>query len=374
MSLFERTFTKINANAELKAAGKFTGIPYPYPRLQEYVPSIDKEQVIGVTSYTGAGKSKFTRYTYALYAYEFSMMNNYPLIVDYYALEDSAEKVFKNILCNYLYVKCRKKVGLFDLDSKFKELPSEILKLIREGENYLQNFNDKVRIKDGITNPYGIYKDMMKTASELGEIHTSEEDWGNNQLVNRITGFTPKDDTHWIMIGDNLNNIDKEKHHHDKKEAMDNFVQKDCRLLYSKIFKTTCVIIHQQALEAERQQFTNNGGTIVDKIKPSLANLGGTKEVVRSYHLVFSLFNPHKFKIEDYKGYNTKLIGNNFRELEVLKNNDGFDNIAVPLYFDGAAEVLSELPHSEKQKDELKRFYEWLEEERFKQKNKYLLF
>jgi hypothetical protein len=176
------------------------------------------------------------------------------------------------------------------------------------------------------------------------------------------------------MMCDNLNNIDKEKHHSDKKEAMDSFVSKDCRLLYSKILKMTCVIIHQQALEAERQQFTSQGGSIIDKIKPSLANLGGTKEVVRAYHLVFSLFNPHKFKIENYKQYDIKRIGNNFRELEILKNNDGFDNIQVPLYFDGAAEYFRELPHSDKQKDELEKFYQWLDEDRLKRKNNFLLF
>jgi hypothetical protein len=136
----------------------------------------------------------------------------------------------------------------------------------------------------------------------------------------------------------------------------------------------TCVIIHQQALEAEKQQFTSQGGSIIDKIKPSLANLGGTKEVVRSYHLMFSLFNPHKFKIPNYKGYDIQHIGNNFREIEVLKNNDGFDNISVPLYFDGAAEYFKELPNSEKQKPELDKFYSWLTEERLKKQNNNLLF
>lgn len=374
MTLFERTLSKIQNNAEIKKSGKYIGIPYPYPRLAQYVPSIDREQVIGVTSFSGAAKSKFSRYTFVLHPYEFSLHNDYNFEMDYYALEDSAEKIFKNILCNYLFMKHKIKMSLFDLDSKFKELPSDVIKKIKEGESYLQDFNNKVRIKDSITNPYGIYKDVVARAEQLGEVVREEKDYGNGQKVNQIVGFKPKDDTHWMMLFDNLNNLDKEKHHTSQKEAMDNFVSKDCRLLYSKIFKMTCIIIHQQALEAERQQFTGSGGTIIDKIKPSLANLGGTKEVVRSYHLVLSLFNPHKFKIPDYKGYDIKRIGNNFREIEVLKNNDGFDNVSTPLYFDGAAEYFRELPNSDKQKEELVRFYEWLEGERLKQKNKFLLF
>jgi hypothetical protein len=374
MTLFERTLAKIEHNAAVKQSGKFNGIPYPYPRLAQFVPSIDREQVIGVTSFTGAAKSKFSRYTFVMHPYEFSLHNDYKFEMDYYALEDSAEKVYKYLICHYLNMKHKLKVSLFDLDSKFSALSSDILKRIKEAENYMQDFSNKVRIKDSITNPYGIYKDVLARAKELGEIQTEDKDYGNGQVVKQIVGYKPKDDTHWLMLCDNLNNIDKEKHHHDKKEAMDNFVSKDCRLIYSKIFKMTCIIIHQQALEAERQQFTASGGSIIDKIKPSLANLGGTKEVVRSYHLVFSLFNPHKFKIPDYKGYNIQRIGNNFRELEVLKNNDGFDNVQVPLYFDGAAEYFRELPNSEKQKDELLRFYEWLDADRLKAKNKFLLF
>jgi hypothetical protein len=373
-TLFEKTLSRIESSAALKKEGKYNGIPYPYPRLAQFVPSIDKEQVIGVTSFTGAGKSKFSRYTFVLYPYEFSLINDYPFEMDYYALEDSAEKIFKNILCHYLSIKCKTKVTLFDLDSKFKELSPSIIKMIREGEKYLQDFSNKVRIKDSITNPYGIYKDVLKRASELGEVITEKREW-NGQTQNQIVGFKPNSDVHWMLMCDNLNNIDKEKHHSDKKEAMDNFVQKDCRLLYSKIFKMTCVIIHQQALEAERQQFTSQGGSIIDKIKPSLANLGGTKEVVRSYHLVFSLFNPHKFKIGTYKGYDINNIGNNFREIEVLKNNDGIgDNLSVPMYFDGASEYFKELPNSEKQKEELEKFYVWLSQERLKQKNRPLLF
>jgi hypothetical protein len=134
------------------------------------------------------------------------------------------------------------------------------------------------------------------------------------------------------------------------------------------------VVVHQQSLEAEKQQFTNTGGVILDKNKPSLANLGGTKEVTRSYHLVLSLFSPHKFKQLNYRGYDIGQLGNNFRELEVLKSNDGSDIVATPLYFDGTAENFIELPNSDKQKEELQRFYQWLQQERLKYQNKQLLF
>src|SRR5688572_468721 len=105
MNLYQKCIERIEKNAQLKKDGKWIGIPYPYERLRQFQPSIDKEQVIGVTSFTGAAKSKFARYTFIMHPYEFSIKNNYPLLIDYYALEDSAIKVYMNILCCYLYLK-----------------------------------------------------------------------------------------------------------------------------------------------------------------------------------------------------------------------------------------------------------------------------
>lgn len=374
MNLYQKCLGTIEQNAEIRRTGKFVGIPYPFERFREFCPSIDKETVTAVTSYTGAAKSKFVRNTYVMHPYEFSVHNNYPILIDYYALEDSALKVFKGIMCHYMYIKHKIRISAWDLDSKFKELSSDVRKKLKEGEKYLSDLNIKVRIKDTLTNPYGIHLDILKTAATLGEIHYEKVTIGGQSEVNKIVGFTPKDNTHWIGILDNLNNVDKNDWHKSEKEAMDDFVKKYVRLIYSKIFKMSWLIVHQQALEAERQQFTSSGGSILEKIKPSLANLGGTKEVVRSYHMVLSLFEPQRFKIDNYKGYDIKLIGNNFRELEVLKSNDGLAYIHVPLYFDGASEVFKELPHSEKHKDQLQKFYAWLQEDRLKQKNNNLLF
>lgn len=371
MTLYHSAFNSIKQKAENKKMGKFNGIPFPFPRFAQYIPSIDKEQVIGLTSFSGAGKSKFLRHTFVNYPYEFSLTHNYPIEIDYYCLEDSAEKTFKYLLCNYLFTKCGERLSVFDLDSKYRELPGYIMKHIIAAEKYLMDFNNKVKIKDQFTTPSAINRDIRRRANELGTLHTKEH---NGQQF--ITGYTPKTDVHWLALFDNLNNIDKDAQHKDQKAAMDEFVMKDCRLFYSKMLKMTPVIVHQQALEAERQQFANNGGLILEKNKPSLANLGGTKEVTRSYHLMLSLFTPHKFKVPNYKGYDIELLRNNFRELEVLKTNDGEDpgSLSTALYFDGAPETFAELPHSKDQKDELPKFYDWLKNERLSQKNKHLLF
>src|SRR6478735_8873489 len=145
MTLYQSAFNSIKHKAENKKAGRYDGIPFPYPRFSQFIPSIDKEQVIGVTSYSGAGKSKFSRHTFITHPYEFSLQHNYPIEIDYYCLEDSAERTFKYILCNYLFMRCGERVSVYDLDSKYRELAPHILKHIIDGEKYLADFCNKVR-------------------------------------------------------------------------------------------------------------------------------------------------------------------------------------------------------------------------------------
>lgn len=79
-------------------------------------------------------------------------------------------------------------------------------------------------------------------------------------------------------------------------------------------YKIIPVIVQQQALEIERQQFTYKGESIIDKLKPSAAGLADNKCTSRDCDILFGIFSPDKFDIEVYK--NTKFINSKI----VLKN------------------------------------------------------
>lgn len=120
-------------------------------------------------------------------------------------------------------------------------------------------------------------------------------------------------------------------------------------------------------LESEKNSFRNaNGKVSMISLEPSMASIGGSKEVSRHVHLLFGIFNPWRYEIETYpnsEGWNTKKLRNNFRSLLLLKTNDG----EIPyggrlgLFFNGAVESFHQLPSVE-DKPSLERIYQEIEE------------
>jgi hypothetical protein len=50
---FDDSLAKLKKNKEIREAGKFVCIPFPFPRLAEVLPGIEKGQHIGLTAGTG---------------------------------------------------------------------------------------------------------------------------------------------------------------------------------------------------------------------------------------------------------------------------------------------------------------------------------
>jgi replicative DNA helicase len=77
MSLYKKVLEKLIKNKELKNKGEYLGIPYPFQRLNEYVGTIDKSQVIGILGGTGVAKSKFCRNVFIYHCYNFYKQTGY---------------------------------------------------------------------------------------------------------------------------------------------------------------------------------------------------------------------------------------------------------------------------------------------------------
>ena len=84
------------------------------------------------------------------------------------------------------------------------------------------------------------------------------------------------------------------------------------------------------------------------KLKPSTAGLGNNKEIQRDCHWIWGLFNPYKYEIADYEGYDITTMLNYFRSLLLIKQNDGEADVEYPFYFHGGASIMLELPKPDK--------------------------
>jgi len=61
-------------------------------------------------------------------------------------------------------------------------------------------------------------------------------------------------------------------------------------------------------------------------------------------NVVLSLHNPNADGVDNYKGYNIKVLGDHFRELTILANRDGLSDISIGLLYHGKPGTFNELP------------------------------
>lgn len=346
--LFNKVKEQILKNAELKATGAYIGIPMPYRKLADYIPSFDKGMSIGILGTTGSGKSFFTRYTFIYHIYKFYKQTGYNVRILYFPLEDNKEKVYRNIIQNYLSDVHGVRISTRELDSKAdRHLPTFIKDLLKESDDYFEEFEKIVSIIDGTNKPEGLYKICEDFALSVGT----------------IVDDNYESDVHTLCIFDNLSNLDEDGYRGEK-DAMTTFARDYVRARLCNFYKFTCVQVLQSDFQTERQQYSSSGETIVSKLEPSLASVGESKTITRSMHLVLSLFPPYRYEILQYPKppktdpdncYNIELLKNKFLSLKVIKANDSEVGIRVGLYIDHMDGTFVELPSPKT--EELRNFY-----------------
>jgi hypothetical protein len=368
MLLYEKALQEILKNKHLRQENKWPGIPYPFPRLCEYLPIIEKGHSIGILGATGSGKSRFCRFVYVYHIYRFYKETGYKVKIILLSLEDNKEKVMKSIICHYLKETHGISITLKDLDSKEKELPDHITEKLMGAIEYFKEFEQVVSIIDGAQNPDTILSLCGDIAKKLG----STKLYKMNVEGVEVQQKKYESDTHVICITDNMSNIDIAHANELEMNSLLRFAKDIVREKLCNQLGWTVVQILQQDFQSERQQFTSSGQTIVSKLEPSLATIGDSKRVARSMHLIFGLFNPSRYELISYPHppksdpencYRIDILGNRFRSLRVIKSNDSDVGMRIPLRFDGISEIFEELPLPKT--EEIKKIYESLTEKRY---------
>lgn len=353
--IFERVKQSILHNREIKEAGGYAGIEFPFSRMRDFIPSIDRGQSIGLLGATGSGKSRLARYMFIYYPYKFYKETGYPLRIFLLALEDNKEKVYRSLICHYLHDLYDIYVTLQELDSKGnRTLPAFVVDKIHEAEQFFKEFEQVVTVVDGIHTPTAIYEYFKGYAQATGKIENYKTVIEGKEV--KQARYVPDHDVHTLIIVDNLSNIDTEEGLPTERDAMTYFCKKIVRERFCNFFNFTVVQVMQQDFASERQSFNRDGGTIVSKLEPSLAAIGESKVISRSMHTVFGLFNPSRFELVNYpipskykpnNTYRIDLLGNRFRSLSVLKANDSDFGMKLAFNFDAVNEVMTELPKPE---------------------------
>ena len=384
----QERINKLIQYKEDKEKGILNGIPLweRLPQLGEFIPTLDKGQVVLNCAASGVGKSMITRFKDIIVPWLF--VKQHPeLEIDLkfviFLLEDDTARFEDYIIAELLYLKFGIEISPKQLKSSFKEpLSQDVIDKIKSIQLVIDDLLSRCTIEDSTYNSYGIYKKCRMLSEEWGihyyvpliegtEIITRSQyndlkhipdiykDLSVSELRDKYnlepkeykeywkySHYIPKNSKeHVILIIDNINCLVPDKSEGYLKDAMDNLMYNYIRKNICKHWFWSSVAVQQFVGGAEEQQFDLvRGNNVVEKLVPTLDKLGDSKLTQRACHLIYGLFDPQRYGIEEFMGYDIKILKKKSRFLFVLKNNDGETNFVVPLYFVGACGHFEELP------------------------------
>lgn len=282
-------------------------------------------------------------FVYEPYSFILNTESNIKLKIFYFSLEMSKEDKIKEVVSYKLFKETGKSISSEKLNSVFKNyiLEDDVEQVIDKYSDWFEKFESIVTYIDDIRNPYGIYKYMRSYALEHGKIiyKTVNIDGENQQLEDY---YIPNDpDEYVVVITDHISLLHVEKGYK-LWDSMLKFSSEYCLRLRNR-FGYSIVNVQQQSAESDKQIYTNQGDSIVEKLKPSTDGMADCKLTVRDADLVIGLFAPSRYNIKEYEGHNLVKLKDNYRELLVLLNRRGGGSQCVDLWFDGACNYFREL-------------------------------
>lgn len=268
---------------EENETGIVRGIPWGliFPKLGSILPVIPPAYQMLLTAGSGIGK---TQVWMGLILYSiYKLKKKFPdiklkvkLII--ILLEDTKETFIDRLYSMLLFDKYKVIIDGFSLQSFRNTLEEKNIYMLDEVEKDIDELLKDCEIIDAVYNPTGIYKACRSISNQYGVHHFKEVTFTKEDK----TTFTEKIYSHYtlndpeqqfLLILDNLNNLSQESKEGrllSLLETINLWSRTYCRLQITKHWGWSVVNIIQQNADSEKQQFTQRGDTIVDKIKPSL--------------------------------------------------------------------------------------------------------
>ena len=346
MNLIERTFKGIERRRQKILDGGINSIPSPFIRFSSEFIGVEQQKYYVVTANAKVGKTQITSflflYTPLLYAYEHPEQIRVKFF--YYPLEETPEDVTRRFMSFILNKYKGIRVSPTDLmSSANKPLSDTVLEALQDEEikKILSFYESHVEFSAS-RNPTGVNKEVEKYMRDNGTVH-----WKKVHLKDNITGqlrevnafdyYEPNDpDEYVIVIVDHISLIQPERSMTLKQSA--DKLSEYCVALRND-YGVTPVIVQQQTADKEGLDSFKER-----KLRPDASGLADTKYTGRDTNVLLGLFNPFKYELPEYMGYDITKLRGNARFLEVILNRGGVCGGLIGLYFDGETCTFAELP------------------------------
>ena len=88
----------------------------------------------------------------------------------------------------------------------------------------------------------------------------------------------------------------------------------------------------------------SNESVKLGRLAPTSDGLSDNKGTCKDFDTLLGIYNPYKYDIKNYKGYDITRFKKNIRFMEIIENRSGEGNEVCPLLFDGSVNFFEELP------------------------------
>lgn len=356
---------EIVENRLRRIQSKSNVIPIGFNRAAGIIPGIMRKTYYIITAGPGIGKTRFVKSMFVFNAVNYAMQHkDVNLKIFYFCLEETAERFIQSIIIHRLYKEHKIRLSLSELLSyshpeKQHVMDEGVIDKIKSCESYLKEFFRYVILIDDVKNPFGIYKTVRDYFSQHGELIKKEVEFTENgKKFTKVipVKYIPYDKHQFVgVIIDHIGLIEPEGGL-DLRSSIQNLSSRYLVRLRN-TYGAFIIAVQQQTAEKEKEQFTYRGESIEKKLEPSMDGLGDSKSTSRDADIILGIFSPAKYEIEMHNGYNIRLLKDNYRSINIIKNRDDASFIKIPMYFDGGTYITEEMVTVDKMDKKMYDYY-----------------
>lgn len=337
---FDRFLLEVNAGV----LGKNEGIVFEnMPRASKCI-NIRRAMVYVLGGFTGSGKTSIVDEIFVLNPYDQlkRLGQQKKLRVIYWSME--RRKNFK--IAKWLARRIFLDMGIIIPMNKILGWIEKTGRLTKDEHDMVIGYKDyfdemlgnHVTIIDGRRSPAQIRKFLKELALSKGR---------EEQLDEFRKVYIPDDDDEIVLnIFDHAGKL-MQPQGKSRKETIDDFSD-DCSNIYRDLYGYSNVILSQFNREINNPMRLKAGD-----VEPRMEDFKDTSDMAEDADCVFSLFDPWRYDVPDPSGYDKEKLrasdgSKRYRNLKVLKNSFGPEDVRVGLAYQPETGIFREMPKLKK--------------------------
>jgi len=330
------SFELLKQEVELGLAGRNNGIPMGFNRLNRYI-GIRKSIYFLVGGLTGSGKTSFIDDAFVLNPFDWYISQTDPgvkLRIIYRSMERSRTYKLAKWVSRKIFIDQGIIIPVSKLLGWNEKMTKDEHDLFMMYEDYIGRMDDIITIIDGPENAVGIAKELKAHALQHGKIEQVDE-YNKRYFPNHENEIT-------LVIIDHIGLLKTTKDQTTKKQAIDKMSDE---LRYARDFYGyTPVVVSQFNRDISNPIRIKNGD-----VEPQLEDFAESSQTQNDADVVLALFDPMRYKVADPSGYDLNKLKDQygakyFRNLRLIKNSYGEDDVRIGLGFMGQIGMFKELP------------------------------